>query len=106
MRINGIVFSSSEYKVTQSVDYFFKSMDNIIGKIKYFFEFEDKQWLWFEKYFIVTTEGHFEQVVSSKEFFILSINNVKMKLVFLEVRGRLNMMEQYVTYIPNHYEKS
>lgn len=95
----GVMFSSVLSKEKQTIDYFIRVGDEI-GCIHFFFISDSTIYVLIEKYEITEKIDHFLKIRSEQSKKIIKFENVDEKMLYLKFG-----INEYVTSIPNKYEK-
>lgn len=98
---NGKIYTSKRYLETKSIDYFVEFSNDSLGTIEFFFMFDGDLHVLYEKFKIHCENHHLQEVERTSNFAIQKAENIRVKLIFLQIRGR-----NIVTRIPNHHEKT
>lgn len=98
---NGKIYTSIKYKDTQSIDYFVNFVDDSLGIINFFFNYNETTYVLIEKFKICGQTDHLLEVDSTSSLFIQKIENIHRKFIFMRINNKI-----IVTRIPNYYEKT
>lgn len=106
IRVKNVVFTSKLYKDVKSLDYAVQLKDESIGMIYFYFEHENNKYGYIESYKVVRNIAHIVEVESTNNFRVFPVEQIKKKMFCMTVIHDLNISKIFLTYIPNHYEKT
>lgn len=93
-------FTSTEYtRQIRTIDYFISTIDERMGKVNFYFLDKGISYAVIEEYQHIQKENHILEVIA-KNAIIIPANEIKGKLICMEIAGKI-----YVTSAPNNYEK-
>jgi hypothetical protein len=106
-QVKKIVYTSARYKTIKSIDYFIDCHECRIAKVHFYFKSKNNLFAIIEHFEeIKKVNGHIMQIKTKKLFSVESINKIKKKWLYIEFLSSLSGLKQFVTSIPNFYEKS
>lgn len=101
VHIRGIKYTSKQMNEISTIDYFVSLKDGQMGAIKYFTIHKFTLYALIDIYTIIDTYDHFFQIKCSEHRELVKITHIKEKCLYLKFGQR-----EYVTCIPNAYEKT
>lgn len=103
-----VIYTSTEYKKIKSVDYFVQFNDGSVGMVLFYFILGEIVHVLFEKFEICAEDNsnHIQKIKPSSTLEVRNIADIKKKLLYIEIKCALCQIKQYISYVPNHYEKS
>jgi hypothetical protein len=102
-----VTFTSSTYKTSiGSCDYFMEFDDGVIGKAKYYYENGNQQFVYFEKINVTNEFNQFKEINEAGLFESKLIKDINKKLFLIHVKNTFTNHRQYLSYIPNFFEKT
>lgn len=99
--IRGIKYTSQQMNEISTIDYFVKLKDDQIGAVKYYTIFNFVLYAIIDIFEVVDTYDHFIQIKRSEHQDLVNITNIKEKCLYLKFG-----QQEYVTCVPNNYEKT
>lgn len=101
IKLRGLIYTSSMYFETKSIDYFVLFSNNLIGKIQFYFMHDNTRYAFFEKFEVVSELNHLMVVKSVSSFSIQTVDNILAKLLFMQIDNK-----NIVTRIPKYNKKT
>lgn len=95
------IFTSVQYKkAKKSVDYFVAFGNGKIGKILFYFFKEKKPYAMINEFLETGKIGHLQEIQNTNEMVVVPVDDIEKKYVHMKVQTR-----QYVTFLPNSFER-
>lgn len=99
--LRGVQFKSLQSKETSRIDYFVELKNGMLATVHYFVIFDSILYAVVEKYDVIDRYDHLIEVSRANTREIVQVNEISKKMMFLKYGLR-----QFVTTLPNKYEKS
>lgn len=99
--LNGIKYTSKTSKPTAAIDYFLRLKNEKCGAVDFYFVDKLVVHGLMDEYGIVSSKDHFNKVTGLGQYAVFNINEVEKKLLYMNIRD-----EEFITSIPNRFEKS
>lgn len=107
VRKNNVNFTSTTYKMsTSSCDYFIEFNDGVIGKANYYYEIENEYFVVFQEINVIVEFDQYKEFSDTDSTNTKFIREIKRKVFQINIKNELNTTRQYLSYIPNFFEKT
>lgn len=97
----GIKYTSEHSKIVSTVDFFVRLKNDCICSIRFYVLFGTKLYALVYLYDCIETSLHFKKIKKNESQQIIQISDIAEKMIFLQFGPN-----EYVTTIPNKYEKT
>lgn len=95
------LYTSLHYREINTIDYFVACSNGEMGKIRYFVHCDESIYAVLELFDLVKESEHLREVEPKHNLKIFKINDIKDKLIYMNIFGR-----KIVSKFPNKYEKT
>lgn len=82
-----IIYTSLSSTVTKSADFFLEMNDGSFGTAEFYFELNNKYFVFFNNFEVKYTHYHLKGVENMKTSAVLACDNIKRKVLFLKRTG-------------------
>ncbi|XP_037049622.1 uncharacterized protein LOC119083916 [Bradysia coprophila] len=101
INLNDTIFTSTSYTLPKrSVDYFVEATNDIVGKVRFYFESNSKVYAVIEEFEVIDNIAHILKVQPTNRNILVSVNQIEQKFIYMKVG-----FHEYIVLPPNPYEK-
>lgn len=105
MVLNGIKYTSKKSKKIATVDYYLKLKNEKFGAVEFYFVHKLVVYGLMNEYKIIDRKDHMNAVEPTSQYIIFNFKEVEKKLIYMNIYMNMKNCE-FITSIPNRYEKS
>lgn len=106
MSFNNVTYTSKLYKTTKSVDYALQLRSGDYGTAKFYCFENNTKYVCIEKFEVCLVSTQIIRVKSTKLPSFVKIDEVKTKVMYMTLKNDLQIFKEYISIIPNHFEKT
>lgn len=106
LRIKKTIYTSLYYRKVKSIDYFIQFSNKQIGKVHFYLLHRNTMLVVYEEFHVKNTNDHIIEVQAGKTINIQNVTEIEKKSLYMQVEHGVFGRTYYVTFIPNHFEKT